>query len=183
MHVLAGERRLVLAPQRLHGEHVLAGHGPPVGEGDAVVADLVLVPPNPTPSATCPPVRHEVEVATALAVTIGSLGREHDPGAEPERRRGRGGGGEADQRVERPLVLLVAPERGAAATGGDVRVLGQPQRVEARSSTARASSTTPIDRSVTNMVTPAATISPRLSVWSLRSAPAGPGRIRALACF
>ena len=62
----------LVGPQRLHGQHALAGHVAPIGHGHAVVGQLVLVPAEARRRA--PPARPTrwSRVATALAVTMGS---------------------------------------------------------------------------------------------------------------
>jgi hypothetical protein len=63
------------------------------------------------------------------------LGGEQDAGAHPQPLRGGGDRGEGHQRVEAAPVLLgelrVAGGRRRPPAGGDVGVLGQPERLEA----------------------------------------------------
>ena len=117
MHELAVERRDVVAPQRLHREHVLAGDVAALLHVDAVVLDLVRVPTEP-----------DTEHEPAARLTIEGrdrLGRDDrialrdqaDPGADDEPFGHRGRHRQRDERVERALVLLARARRRRSAAG------------------------------------------------------------------
>ena len=132
--VLAGEARLLLGPQGLHGEDDLSSHRPTIRHGDAVVLELVLVPTEAdaergSPAAQVIEGRHGLRRDERLA-----LRGQEDPRAEPQRRRGRYGRAQGDERVEAAPVLLgelgVAGGRRRPPADRDVGVLGEPQRLQ-----------------------------------------------------
>ena len=115
--------------------------------------------PKPMPSTKRPP-ESRSSVATALAVTIGSRwAGSRMPVPRMQALGDRGGGGEGHERVDGALVLLgqlgvaggrrrAAADRGCGCARAG-RASGTP-----RASASRASSTTLIERSVANIVTP-----------------------------
>ena len=126
---------LVGRPDGLHGRQVLAHDVVAPGPVDAVVLGLGAVPAEPDPERD-PPAAEVVERGHLLGQQDRLVLRgEEDAGAEPDACRDGGGRGERDQRVEAALVVVEshpADERGRRVLGhGEVRVLGQVERVEA----------------------------------------------------
>ena len=156
----------VVAPQRLHREHVLAGDVAAVGASSTPWSlDLVLVPAEADAEHE-PAAREVVERGDRLGGHDRvALRDEADAGAEQDALGHRGRGRERDERVERALVLLGAARRrrwaAACAGAGDVGVLGHVERVEA-AGLGLAGERRPgrIDRSVANIVMPSASCEP-----------------------
>ena len=135
--VLTGERELVVRPDLLAGQDVLADHGPALRVGQSVVAHLLHVPAV-ADAEDEPPARDHVEAGHLLRKPQRiPLGHERDAGGQLDRLRGPGHGGESHELVVAPPVLL--GQRGCAlpATPGgltarrDVAVLREPDRLEA----------------------------------------------------
>ena len=134
--VLAVERRHLVGPQRLHGQHPLRGRRP--GGSSSVTpwsSSSSTFQPKPMPSANRPP-RQVVERGDLLGGDDRvALGRQAMP--VPIRSVGgdRRGHGQRDERVEAcactPRRAGSPVGRGRDAAGGDVGVLGEPQRGEA----------------------------------------------------
>src|SRR5204863_8446990 len=130
---LAVELGDVLRPDLLHRAHLLLEPLEARLELRAVVLHLLGVPAAAQPELEAP-VREQVEARDRLGRRDRvALDDQADAGAHPELlRRGRRGG-QRDERVQGVLVLLrqllTAGER-AAPAGGNVRVLGHPQRLE-----------------------------------------------------
>src|SRR5207249_2548322 len=133
-HEVALERRLVLGPDALHGEHALAQHAPALLEVGAVVLHLLGVPPAADAEEDAP-AREEVQAGDLLGGGDRvALDEQADPRADLERG---GHGGRCRQRDEQVVRAPVLLRQGRAAgpraspRDRDVGVLREPERLEA----------------------------------------------------
>ena len=105
--MLAGERRLLVGPQPLHGQHPLPDDRPALAFVDAVVLHLLLVPAEADAERE-PAARQQVERGDLLGRDDRvPLGEEEDAGADPQPSVVAAAAAvERDERVERALVLV-----------------------------------------------------------------------------
>ena len=131
---LAVEGRLVAGPDLAHGQRALAHDAKAGGRIGPVVAHLLEVPAGADAELEAP--AGEVVERGGL-VGQGdrvALDDQRDAGADPQALGGRRDRAQRHERIERVRVLarqLVAARPRALAAGGDVRVLGDEERLEA----------------------------------------------------
>ncbi len=100
------ELSLVLGPQGLHAQDVVAGDGPPVLECHPVVSGLLAVP-SEADAEDYPAPAQVVERGQLLGQDDGVvLGHQHHPGAEEDPPGGRSCRGQGHDRVEAAAVVV-----------------------------------------------------------------------------
>ena len=100
------ELGLVLGPQGLHAQHVVAGDGPPVLERHPVIGGLLAVPTE-ADAEDHPATAQMVERGQLLGQDDGVvLGDQHHPGAEEDPPGGRRRRGQGHDGVEAAAVVV-----------------------------------------------------------------------------
>ena len=135
--MLAAEGGLVVGPQLFHGQDALAYSVTPIGIPDPVVSKLLLVPAVADTEQEASP-GQMIERRNLLGQPDRiPLGHEGDAGANPQR------GGRCRHRGEGHELVVAPPVEvgkwrcpcpttpGGGPAGGNVRVLREPQRLEA----------------------------------------------------
>ena len=134
IHHLAMEGRLLLRPQRFHGQHAFAHQLEAGGMAGAVIFHLVDIPAAADAEDEAA-VRQHVEAGDGLGGDDGIMLRHQaDAGADQQllgRSRGEGQRHEGIVGVRIALGQFTAAGKGRAPAHGYVRVLGHEQRIEA----------------------------------------------------